>query len=319
MGLDSTWLFREHCEYAAAKALNMGRALSQIMPNLRGPSESKRRLYYSVILSVLLYASPSWSDSFRRNKKLQSLMKNAQKTVALRVAAAYRTTSLDAATLLVRVPPLDILIADRDRMYEAGRTARAAGIWTKRAAEEAKASSLVRMREEWKARLEKFSTPGARTRLAILPSFDLWMDRSHGQVTFRVTQLLTGHGCFGAYLRRIGKAESAVCPYCSLEEGETSQIDTVEHTVAECPAWLCKRTELSASIGADLSLANIIRQIDRSREKWAAFSLFAERVMSTKEEAERQRQRVQQEVADIVDDAGSRPGPSTMRDVDSDS
>ncbi|XP_011859814.1 PREDICTED: uncharacterized protein LOC105557239 [Vollenhovia emeryi] len=121
------------------------------------------------------------------------------------------------------------------------------------------------------------------------------MNRGHGRITFRITQLLTGHGCFGTYLRRIGKAESAVCPYC-WEEGEEEEIDTAEHTIAVCRAWSAERAELTAAIGEDLSLGGVVRQIVETKERWAAFSLFAERVMRSKEEAERRRQEQEREV-----------------------
>jgi len=35
-----------------------------------------------------------------------------------------------------------------------------------------------------------------------------------GGLTFRATQLITGHGSFGDYLMRIGRVASLVCPHC---------------------------------------------------------------------------------------------------------
>ncbi|XP_024883911.1 uncharacterized protein LOC112462400, partial [Temnothorax curvispinosus] len=123
-----------------------------------------------------------------------------------------------------------------------------------------------------------------RTREAIAPSFDDWLDRSAGFLTYRITQFLTGHGCFGTYLNRIGKEDSPICRYCDSEE------DTPEHTLEVCHFWALERGELTAVIGQDLSLRNIIARICNSKERWNAFSVFVERVLQRKEEDERRRQ-----------------------------
>ncbi|XP_011861152.1 PREDICTED: uncharacterized protein LOC105558198 [Vollenhovia emeryi] len=269
----------------------MSGALSRLMPNLRGPSEHKRRLFYTVVLSVVIYASPVWSPTYSRNRRLHPILRGVQRTIALRMAAAYRTTSLDAATLLVRVPPVEFLLTARERLYEKGSAARAAGAWTREAAEEARAEISEQTRAEWREHLGKLNVAGARTREAILPVFEEWMNRGYGKVTFRITQLLTGHGCFGTYLRRIGKA---VCPYC-WEEGGEGEIDSAEHTIADCRTWSAERAELTTVIGEDLSLRGVVQQMVETREKWAAFSLFVERVMRSKEEAERRRQEQERE------------------------
>jgi len=56
--VDSSWNFRSHFQYIEVKANKVVRALSRIMPNLRGPGERKRRLYATVVTSVVMYASP---------------------------------------------------------------------------------------------------------------------------------------------------------------------------------------------------------------------------------------------------------------------
>lgn len=62
-----------------------------------------------------------------------------------------------------------------------------------------------------------------------------WMDRPHGSVLYKMTQVLTGHGCFGENLARIEKKPSPECHYC--EAG----LDSAQHTLAVCPAWAVKR------------------------------------------------------------------------------
>lgn len=61
--LDSRWTFRCHIDYVADKASKVARAVGRLMPNLRGPQESKRKLYATVVLSVILYGAPPWSEA----------------------------------------------------------------------------------------------------------------------------------------------------------------------------------------------------------------------------------------------------------------
>jgi len=62
--VDSSWNFRPHFQYIEVKANKVVRALSKIMPNLRGPGERRRRLFATVVMSVVMYAPPIWSDAF---------------------------------------------------------------------------------------------------------------------------------------------------------------------------------------------------------------------------------------------------------------
>ncbi|CAH2245052.1 jg17449 [Pararge aegeria aegeria] len=53
---------------------------------------------------------------------------------------------------------------------------------------------------------------GCRSRaVGAIPNFEVWLSRKSGNVTFRLTQVLTGHGCFGEYLCRIGCEATQKC------------------------------------------------------------------------------------------------------------
>jgi len=78
------------------------------------------------------------------------------------------------------------------------------------------------------------------------------MGGGHGGLTFRATQLVTGHGSFGDYLVRIGRVESPACPHRGGAE------DSARHTLEECPAWAVERGELMARVGPDLSLGAVL-------------------------------------------------------------
>lgn len=61
--VDDRWKFGDHIRYVDQKASKVIRALNRLMPNLRGPYEKRRRLYASVVMSVILYGAPIWGDA----------------------------------------------------------------------------------------------------------------------------------------------------------------------------------------------------------------------------------------------------------------
>ncbi|KAJ0178579.1 hypothetical protein K1T71_005354 [Dendrolimus kikuchii] len=109
---------------------------------------------------------------------------------------------------------------------------------------------------------------------------------SHGTLTYRLTQVLTEHGCFGSYLCRLGREPTSGCHHC-----DTGDEDTALHTLQACPAWTEQRRGLVAHTGFDTSLPTVVRTMVGSKPGWDAVSSFCEQVMFAKEEAERERER----------------------------
>jgi len=99
--------------------------------------------------------------------------------------------------------------------------------------------------------------------------------------------MLTGHGSFGHFLWRINKRDLAACRHC------TSADDTLEHTIADCPAWDGQRFDFISSLGIGntdrLTLSLIIRKILEKKEYWLAFIKFATSILKTKEERQYER------------------------------
>lgn len=75
-----------------------------LMPNLRGPSERKRRLYAKVVHSVIMYGAPVWAKTVARDKKTSGDVHRVQRRLALRIISAYRTVSHEAAEILESFP-----------------------------------------------------------------------------------------------------------------------------------------------------------------------------------------------------------------------
>lgn len=288
--LDNRLTFKDHFQMIEKKAVNVSRALCRLMPNLRGPTEAKRKLYVETVKSVILYGAPIWSEELQRSRSSMRELDRVMRTLALRAISAYRTVSLDAALLLARIPPLYLLANERKRVYERIRDLTCNGDSEKRsesreAANNIRKEEALLLRRQWAVHLRRPGVAGKRTGDAVLPCMERWLGRCHGGMSFRLTQLLTGHGCFATYLHRIGKKENPLCDHCEAE-----MIDSVEHTLAVCEAWSAERDRLREAIGIELTMKAVVAAMSSTEEAWVAVETFAESVLTAKEVAEREKQ-----------------------------
>lgn len=137
---------------------------------------------------------------------------------------------------------------------------------------------------KWKGRLAN-ATAGLRAVGAIYPVLEDWIGRRHGRLTFRLVQVLTGHGCFGKYLHTMARREPTIkCHHCGGDR------DTVQHTLEDCPSWAIQRRVLIDIVGEDLSLPAIVKAMVGDENAWGAMVSFCENVISQKEAAERERE-----------------------------
>ncbi|XP_070529990.1 uncharacterized protein [Cardiocondyla obscurior] len=140
--------------------------------------------------------------------------------------------------------------------------------------------------ENWAEELARRLTPnspGCRVVEAILPCLDDWLVYRRGYVTFHSAQVISGHGCFGDYLCRIGKERTTKCHECGAGR------DSAQHTISVCAAWSDERVVLAAELGNNLDLPAIIDAVVADDDKWEIFSSFCDHVMTLKEENERVR------------------------------
>ncbi|XP_063542095.1 uncharacterized protein LOC134750782 [Cydia strobilella] len=134
-------------------------------------------------------------------------------------------------------------------------------------------------------RLLENSPYGTRTIGAVLPYLDGWLDRTHGRLGYRLVQVLTGHGCFGHYLHRIGREPTTACHQC----GETD--DMAQHTLEVCKRWAVERRAMEIVIGTnDLSLHNVVAAMLSGERCWDAVVSFCDTVILKKETEEMERE-----------------------------
>ncbi|KAJ0183944.1 hypothetical protein K1T71_000367 [Dendrolimus kikuchii] len=207
--LDGRWDFSAHFRQLAPKLKRAAGALSHLLPNIGGPEATCRKHFEGIVRSMALYGAPVWADHLTARNIV--LLRQAQRVLVVRAIRGYPRVLAS--------------------LYQWCKEALARG--TRPAPQEAEAcrSELrdVAMMV-WKERLRYPSVTLAAIE-AVRPVLQDWTGRRHGTLTFRLTQVLSGHGCFGRYLCRIGREPTSGCHHCNIGDE-----DTALHTLQECPA-----------------------------------------------------------------------------------
>jgi hypothetical protein len=192
--LDPRWSFEEHFKLLAPRLCAAAAALGRVLSNLGGPSSSCRRLYQGVIRSMALYGAPEWADCL--SPRTRALLRKPQRVIAIRAVRAYRTVAHGAPCVLAGTTPweLDALVLSqvhRSRVAMCDRGERPC-------LEELRRVRALAQREALEAWGEALCHPAAghRTIDAIRPVLEEWVGCRHGRFTYRLVQILTGHGCF---------------------------------------------------------------------------------------------------------------------------
>lgn len=277
--VDRTLLYKPHVRRAADKATKISAQLARLMPNIGGPSELRRRLLVAVVHSVLLYGAPTWAHTLEVVPANARAINRAQRSVLLRSICGYRTVSEVATNILASTPPADLLAMERGAAYICRRQP----LTTE---DSVNTRILGGLRDRtltiWKRRLESASK-GLWTR-TMVQDVRRWCDRGHGTMDFHLTQVFSGHGCFGNYLQRIGKEATGRCHHCE------ASLDDAQHTLFQCPAWEEQRTRLQRLINTDVSAEHLVNAMLVSEVNWRAVATFASGILKLKEMAERERE-----------------------------
>lgn len=251
---------KQHVTQTAKKSEEKLMTLSRLMPNLKGPKASKRRVLASVVHSVMLYAAPIWGEEMR-HKKYRSMLTGVQRRVAIRVGSAYRTISAEAVQVITGIVPLALMVEEREKMYMDREVKR----------QELRAEIMQKWQKEW----EKDTQKAGWTK-TLIKNIGTWVNRKHGEVDYFLTQFLGGHGCFGSYLKRFKKRDTDMCWYCG-------QVDTPEHTFFMCDRWATPRQVVRTTTGTILTPDNIVNIMLEKEGYWNAVRAFATEILKTKE------------------------------------
>ena len=92
--IDNRLTFKDHLTYIIRKCAGTTRALACIMPNLGGPSQEKKQLLMSVVISIALYAGSIWGEAMDKNT-YRIGVDGAYRRSAVRVVSAFHTELLE--------------------------------------------------------------------------------------------------------------------------------------------------------------------------------------------------------------------------------
>jgi hypothetical protein len=229
--IDGQWTFVPHFELLAPKVATAANALCGLLPNLGGAGLGVRRLYEGVMRSRVLYGAPVWARELNASRRSLTLVNGLHTMTAIRIIRGYRTVSYTSATVLAASSPLELQALALKERYECKR------IMQQEGPEETPrhvdlGEIQLKIWRRWHAWLEEETrTRPHRAVCAVLPNWEEWRNKNGTPLTFRMPQILTGHGEFGEFLQRIGKETTSICHHCGTGE------DTAQHTITACPAW----------------------------------------------------------------------------------
>ncbi|XP_029666674.1 uncharacterized protein LOC115237640 [Formica exsecta] len=223
--IDGTWSFTEHFARMAPKVNGIAAALRRLLPNIGGPGGHTRRLYTATVHAVALYGAPVWAESVMAIRRNKQLMRQVQRRMAIAVTRAYRTVAYEAVLILAGIPPFELLAQMYAEVYQRTRRLREGGtIIIDRIRVLIRKQARQAFIIKWQRRLYDENLAGQRVVGAIRPLLSEWLEVQKMRGTFHTTQVLSGHGCFGDYLCRIGKKETTRCHHCD------GDCDSAQHT-----------------------------------------------------------------------------------------
>ncbi|KAJ8929713.1 hypothetical protein NQ314_017574 [Rhamnusium bicolor] len=260
--MDKSLSCSHHIETAANKAEKASMALGKLMPRTKGPRTSTRRILNSVVNSIVLYAAPVWIDALKIEKNRKTLVKT-QRSALIRMCGAYRTVSAAAMQVIASVSSIDLLAYERSYNFGADP--------------KNKIQNRKWLLGRWQNRWDKIKE--GRWTWELIRRVDKWLGRKHGELDFYLTQVLTGHGSFSTYLKRIQKAEDDICAQCNL-------IDSPEHTIFKCRRWDEIRQRSEPAIGEKIEKRNFIDIMIRSESGWSKLSRMCRAIITAKDTAE---------------------------------
>ncbi|KAL4091005.1 hypothetical protein QTP88_025749 [Uroleucon formosanum] len=176
-------------------ATESAKAIGHLMPNVGGPAQAKRALLRSVTNSKLLYASPTWTTVGTKTAKNRNEMARAQRTTVIRTIRSYPTVSAKVSSVLSSMLPADLLAHERARVKE-----------RQTSESELKTEQTIKLEERkisirsWQSRWDRTAAipdaVGRRLTHRLLSDIARWLAKPPLNLTFHLTQVFSGHGCF---------------------------------------------------------------------------------------------------------------------------
>ncbi|PHT96528.1 hypothetical protein BC332_34546 [Capsicum chinense] len=258
--LDKGLSMSHHLKTVCEKTKRVANHFRSIMPNIDGPTFLKRSLVIHAILSILWYGVEIWAVSCNRKKNIK-LVTSTIRPLKRGLCCAYRTVSNSVLDVLTDLPPTDLLIERKLRKIKK---------------EEDKLEIEVDINKRWNTRWMTAGDQNDRWLHKLLPSLQIWMERTHGETDFFLSQFMSGHGCFNSYLNRFKLTPSPLCALCLAAE------DTPEHAFFDCNAVENLKKTLEKELNSTISPENTISLMLVSTEFWNKIHTFITKVIRLK-------------------------------------
>lgn len=243
--LDENLNFQAHAATVSQEATKAYNCLAAILSktNVR---MAKRRIIASVVEAKLLYGCEVWLT--RMPGCAFKILESVQRKAAIRVIQGYPTISTDAALVLAGMVPIRIKAESRYNKSENGRKI-------------AQEQTLMKWQRRWEA-----ADTGAWTR-RLIPNVKTWIDRRHGELSYHITQFLSGHGGFGSYLKRMNRVTDSGCKRCKRPE-------TAEHLLFDCEGLETERQQCRTVTKVNLRPESMVACMSLSVSNWTAVESF---------------------------------------------
>ena len=273
--LDSRLSFKQHVKHTIVKAAKVATTLARLMPNIGSPRQGRRKLLASVVTSVLTYGIAIWGEVLKIEEYRRKVAA-VHRLSALRVSCAFRTVSDDAVCVIAGMMPVEVLAVERKQLYEQRGTTQ----------EEQKELTRILRRDSLQRWQEKWDASGkGRWTHRLIPQVEGWLKWKHGEVDYHLTQILSNHGCFRAYLHRFKHKNTPDCPAgCGVPED-------AEHVFFRCPRFAEEPRELEELIGVKPEPETLVELMLMTEKNWASVSSFARTVMTELRKEEEKRRK----------------------------
>ncbi|XP_025836056.1 uncharacterized protein LOC112906340 [Agrilus planipennis] len=114
--IDEKFLWKSHIQYVVNKSKEISHkiaAAARLTWGFRGAALAK--IYEGAVQSAMLYGAPIWAEGCKV-KECRSLL-SAQRILTVKAATAYRTVPSEAAFVLSKILPFDILLQETAKRY----------------------------------------------------------------------------------------------------------------------------------------------------------------------------------------------------------
>ena len=177
---------------------------------------------------------------------------------------------------MASVLPIDLLAEKRQETFQLRKELTVVDLQVIARAKEAIRKDERRILVE-KSQMKWHGEQTGRWTYRLIPELATWLNTKHGEVGFYLTQALSGHGCFIAYLRRFKKRDEEICCYWDFP------MDTAEHALFVYAKWSVAREALGQAVGFELTPDTMVPLMLQSERFWTLIESFVTLVMKTRE------------------------------------